>query len=61
MLRDNRDAGGISRLDSNETGMGKSRLEGFSDGLIAIIITVMVLELKVPEGDARCPWACAQA
>jgi uncharacterized membrane protein len=28
--------------------MNKSRLEAFSDGVIAIIITVMVLELKVP-------------
>ncbi len=31
--------------------MGKSRLEAFSDGVIAIIITIMVLELKVPEGQ----------
>ena len=31
--------------------MGKSRLEAFSDGVIAIIITIMVLELKVPEGE----------
>jgi len=29
--------------------MGKARLEMFSDGLLAIIITIMVLELKVPE------------
>ena len=28
--------------------MGKSRLEAFSDGVIAILITIMVLELKVP-------------
>jgi uncharacterized membrane protein len=31
--------------------MGKSRVEAFSDGVIAIIITIMVLELKVPHGD----------
>jgi uncharacterized membrane protein len=31
--------------------MSKSRLEAFSDGVIAIIITIMVLELKVPHGS----------
>ena len=30
--------------------MSKGRLEAFSDGVIAIIITIMVLELKVPQG-----------
>jgi uncharacterized membrane protein len=30
--------------------MGKTRLEAFSDGVIAIIITVMVLELQIPHG-----------
>ena len=30
--------------------MGKSRLEAFSDGVLAIIITIMVLEMKVPVG-----------
>jgi uncharacterized membrane protein len=30
--------------------MSKSRLEAFSDGVIAVIITIMVLELKVPHG-----------
>jgi uncharacterized membrane protein len=31
--------------------MGKNRLEAFSDGVLAIIITIMVLELKVPQGE----------
>lgn len=38
--------------------MGKSRLEAFSDGVITIIITIMVLELKAPRGaslDALLP------
>lgn len=30
--------------------MGKNRLEAFSDGVMAILITIMVLELKVPHG-----------
>ena len=34
--------------------MSKGRLEAFSDGVIAIIITIMVLELKVPHGAT---WA----
>ncbi|MGE5089381.1 MAG: TMEM175 family protein [Candidatus Levyibacteriota bacterium] len=38
--------------------MGKGRMEAFSDGVLAIIITIMVLELKVPHGagfDALAP------
>jgi uncharacterized membrane protein len=31
--------------------LSKTRLEAFSDGVIAIIITIMVLELKVPHGE----------
>ena len=31
--------------------MGKRRLESFSDGVLAIIITIMVLDLKKPSGD----------
>jgi TMEM175 potassium channel family protein len=32
--------------------MGKQRLEAFTDGVIAIIITIMVLDMKVPEGSS---------
>jgi uncharacterized membrane protein len=32
--------------------MPKSRVEAFSDGVVAIIITIMVLELKVPHGES---------
>ncbi len=38
--------------------MSKDRLEAFSDGVLAMIITIMVLELSVPKGatpDARVP------
>jgi len=31
--------------------MGKGRIEAFSDGVLAIIITIMVLEMKVPHGE----------
>jgi uncharacterized membrane protein len=34
--------------------MSKGRLEAFSDGVIAILITIMVLELRIPEG---ADWA----
>ena len=40
--------------------MGKTRLEAFSDGVIAIIITIMVLEMRVPHGAdwPRCDRCC---
>ncbi len=31
--------------------MHKGRLEAFTDGVMAIILTIMVLELKVPHGE----------
>jgi len=37
--------------------VGKSRLEAFSDGVIAILITIMVLELKVPHGESLAALA----
>jgi uncharacterized membrane protein len=40
--------------------MRRDRLEAFSDGVLAIIITIMVLELKVPEGhDFADLWPLA--
>ena len=49
--------------------MGKSRIEAFSDGVIAIIITIMVLELKVPHDlivvdawrQTRAQWQAGRA
>lgn len=38
-------------MPSPSTLMAKGRLEAFSDGVLAIIITIMVLELKVPHGE----------
>jgi uncharacterized membrane protein len=37
--------------------MNKTRLEAFSDGVIAILITILVLELKIPHGT---DWAALQ-
>lgn len=37
---------------SSITSMKKNRVEAFSDGVVAILITIMVLELKVPHGDS---------
>ena len=37
--------------DEAGEGQGVGRVEAFSDGVIAIIITIMVLELKVPAAD----------
>ena len=39
-------------IKCNGAKMTKGRLEAFSDGVIAIIITIMVLEMKVPHGES---------
>ena len=40
----------MDRAGRKERGWARSRLEAFSDGTIAVIITIMVLEMKVPHG-----------
>ena len=37
--------------------MHKGRIEAFSDGVLAIAITIMVLEMKVPHGAGAADWA----
>src|SRR5436309_5383919 len=49
-------AGGTHTAEAGT--MGRERLTAFSDGVIAIIITIMVLELKVPHG---ADWAALSA
>jgi uncharacterized membrane protein len=49
--------GGVADAEVRCRTMTKGRLEAFSDGVIAILITIMVLELKVPHGD---DWAALQ-
>jgi uncharacterized membrane protein len=46
------DHNSLSMLERGEAAMGKGRLEAFSDGVIAILITIMVLEMKVPHGES---------
>ena len=41
--------------------MGKTRLEAFSDGVIAIIITIMVLEMRAPHGTDLAALQAAAA
>jgi hypothetical protein len=45
---------GLSGISARGISTGTARIEAFSDGVIAVIITIMVLELKVPP-NARCP------
>jgi uncharacterized membrane protein len=50
MQRRLRDRGRETSLPELDRAMGKDRLAAFSDGVIAIIITIMVLELRIPHG-----------
>ena len=49
-LRDGIDPNLSERARRRADPMSKGRLEAFSDGVIAILITIMVLDLKVPKG-----------
>jgi TMEM175 potassium channel family protein len=40
----------LSKQDGEGLMMAKGRLEAFTDGVVAIIITIMVLEIKAPQG-----------
>ena len=48
---------GVAPASHYSVPMGTGRLEAFSDGVIAILITIMVLELKIPHG---ADWAALQ-
>jgi uncharacterized membrane protein len=49
--------GAVARPRYDAARMTKGRLEAFSDGVIAVLITIMVLELKVPHG---ADWAAIE-
>src|SRR5262245_45027787 len=44
--------GEVMQIEDSSDGSGMERIAAFSDGVIAIIITIMVLELKLPEAAA---------